>query len=133
LFRNRGSGQSTSLTLSLTPEGTAFVGHQQGQHMIYDGNSIVALGPDESPAIYELSGGSLTLRRLIKSRRYAYPCEQITTSLSKRALWKQLLTPDLADLDLYSLLLTPDGKSHFYTYNRELSTLFLAVGLKQIC
>jgi len=45
-------------------------------------------------------------------------------------LWKELPTPDLAGFTFYSLLLTTDGKSYFYTYSRELATLFLVDCLK---
>jgi serine/threonine protein kinase/dipeptidyl aminopeptidase/acylaminoacyl peptidase len=139
--------------VSLTPEGTSFVGHQQGQHMISaDGNSVFANWRDGSPVIYELEGGSShppngfgTDDRLIRwasDRDVVYvrndmdigefPAKiyRLNVETGERVLWKELPTPDLAGFGFYSLLLTPDGKSYFYTYSRELSTLFLADGLK---
>jgi dipeptidyl aminopeptidase/acylaminoacyl peptidase len=139
--------------ISRTPEGTSFVGHQQGQHMISsDGNSILARGPDGSPAIYELDGGSphipqgfgsddrfirwasdndvMYVRKAMDIGEFPAKIYRLNVRTGERVLWKELPTPDLAGLDIYSMLLTPDGKSYFYTYNRELSTLFLADGLK---
>jgi serine/threonine protein kinase/WD40 repeat protein len=135
--------------IALTREGTSFVGHQEGQHMISsDGNSIFARGLDGSAVIYELEDQSSRPPkglgaddRLIrwspdKDVVYVYigqfPAKiyRLNVRTGERVVWKELSTPDLAGLDIYSLLLTPDGKSYFYTYNRELSTLFLADGMK---
>jgi Tol biopolymer transport system component len=139
--------------ISLTPEGTSFVGHQQGQHMISsDGNSIFAHAPDGSPAIYKLDGSSpqipknfgsddrlirwasdndvMYVRKVMHIGDFPTKIYSLNVRTGKRVLWKELATPDLAGFVLYSLLLTPDGKSYFYTYSRELSTLFLADGMK---
>ena len=50
---------------------------------------------------------------------------RLNVRTGERVLWKELVAPDLAGFLFYSLLLTPDGRSYFYTYSRELSTLFL--------
>jgi hypothetical protein len=55
---------------------------------------------------------------------------RLNIDTGERVLWKEIPSPDLAGFGLYSMVLTPDGKSYFYTYSRELSTLFLADGLK---
>jgi serine/threonine protein kinase/Tol biopolymer transport system component len=140
--------------ISPTPERTSFVGHQQGQHMISsDGNFIFAQAPDGSPTIYELDGSAPHIpkgfgsdERLIRwasdnnviyvRKRMDFGGEfpskiyRLNVRTGNRVLWKELPTPDLAGFDFYSLLLTPDGKSYFYTYDRELSTLFLVDGMK---
>jgi hypothetical protein len=48
----------------------------------------------------------------------------------KRRLTKEIPIPDPAGFGIGSLLLAPDAKSYFYTYTRQLSTLFLVDGLK---
>jgi hypothetical protein len=62
--------------------------------------------------------------------RFPSQIYRLNVRTGERVLWKELATPDLAGFNFYSLLLTPDGKSYFYTYSRELSTLFLADGLE---
>jgi len=48
----------------------------------------------------------------------------------KKFLTKEISIPDPAGFSFVSLLLAPDAKSYFYTYTRQLSTLFLVDGLK---
>jgi serine/threonine protein kinase len=138
----------------LTPEGASLMGHQMGQHMISpDQNFIFANAPDGSPMLYDLNGvtshvpkGFLKDDRLIRwsqERDVIYirkvvnvgdssPARiyRLNVNTGKRTLWKEIPLPDPAGFIFYSLLLTPDGQSYFYTYSRELSTLFLADGLK---
>ncbi len=140
--------------VALTPEGTSFLVHLGGRYMISpDGRSIIAYAPDGSPAIYDLGGGSPrspkgfdsddTFIRWTPDRDLMYVWKirdtsgQVPTHIyrlnartGERVLWKELPTPDLAGFVFHSLLLTPDGNSYFYTYSRELSTLFLADGMK---
>jgi hypothetical protein len=125
-----------------------------GQHMIsLDGNSILAYAPDGSPMIYETVGGSphppkgfgaddrlirwalekdvMYVRKVMEvGGQFPRRIYRLNVKTGKRVLWKEIPTPDLAGFDFYSMLLTPDGKSYFYTYSRELSTLFLVDGLK---
>jgi len=48
----------------------------------------------------------------------------------KKMLWKEIQPPDPTGFGLYDLVISPDAKSYFYTYSRELFTLFLAKGLR---
>jgi len=140
-------------SIPLTPEGTSFLGHQMGQHMISsDGNALFAYAPDGSAVIYDLETGLrhppkgfgtgdklirwasdkdvMYVRRDINFSEPPTKIYRLNVKTGKKVLWKEIPPPDLAGFIFYSLLLTPDGKSYFYTYSRELSTLFLADGLK---
>jgi len=117
-----------------------------------DGNAVLANAPDGSPAIYELDDGSprppkgfgaddrfirwtsdkdvMYVRKVMHIGEFPPKIYRLNVRTGERVLWKELVAPDLAGFSFYALLLTPDGKSYFYTYSRELSTLFQADGLK---
>jgi eukaryotic-like serine/threonine-protein kinase len=139
----------------LTPEGTSFLGITMGQRMISsDGESIFAEALDGSPAIYNIASASARQAKGFESddrfirwaserdvlyvrTRTDYSGKSSLTKIyrlnidtGERVLWKEVPSADLAGFGLYSMILTPDGKSYFYTYSRELSTLFLANGLR---
>ncbi len=135
----------------LTPEGTSFLGHQQ-RMISPDGKSIFAYAPDGSPVIYTLNGGSprqpkgfgthdkligwaldtdvMYVRRSVEVGEFPSKIYRLNVQTGEKVLWKQIAPPDLAGFGFHSMMLTPDGKSYFYTYSRELSTLFLADGLR---
>jgi len=48
-----------------------------------------------------------------------------------RTLWRELMPDDPAGIaGVYSLALTPDGRSYAYTYARYLDSLYLVTGLE---
>jgi Tol biopolymer transport system component/tRNA A-37 threonylcarbamoyl transferase component Bud32 len=56
---------------------------------------------------------------------------QLEVATGRRTLWKALQPSDPAAVTAIGpVLLTPDGKTYVYGYNRELSQLFLVDGLK---
>jgi eukaryotic-like serine/threonine-protein kinase len=137
----------------LTPEGASLMGHQFAQHMISpDQNFILANGPDGSPMLYDLNGTTHVPKGFLKDDwliRWSQDRDviyigngtnvggsslvriyRLNVNTGKRTLWKEIPLPDPAGFILYSLILAPDGQSYFYTYSRELSTLFLADSLK---
>ena len=136
----------------LTPEGTSFLGHF-GQHPISpDGKSIIAYSQDGSVAIYNVEDGSshpfqglgidgrfirwtsasevMYVRRIKGVGRPIIQINRLNIVTGQRSLWKEIPIVDPSGFFFHSILLTPDEKSYFYTYSRELSTLFLADGLK---
>jgi len=66
-------------------------------------------------------------------RRGEYPGKAYRLELTtgKRELWKELTPPDPAGISSLSPpSIASDGKTYAYSYNRILSDLFLAEGLK---
>jgi hypothetical protein len=56
---------------------------------------------------------------------------RIELATGKREFWRELVPLDPAGIDLLSPpALTSDGKTYVYSYNRILSDLFLATGVK---
>ncbi len=44
--------------------------------------------------------------------------------------WKELKTPDPVGVRIADVVMTPDGNSYAYSYQRDIVTLFLVGGLK---
>jgi Tol biopolymer transport system component len=74
-----------------------------------DGKAIYVRNPEELPAkVY-----------------------RIDLATGRRQLWKELAPSDPSGVDEIPLIsITPDGRSYVYSYNRELSDLYLVEGLK---
>jgi eukaryotic-like serine/threonine-protein kinase len=138
---------------ALTPPGSSFLGHLIGQHVVSpDGKSVIAFAPDWSVAIYDVESGSShppkgwgsddQFVRWAEQRSEVYVSKEIPSiqplvriyrlnvMTGKRILTKEISIPDPAGFSFVSLLLAPDAESYFYTYTRQLSTLFLVDGLK---
>jgi hypothetical protein len=44
--------------------------------------------------------------------------------------WKQLKPADPVGVEIGEVVLTPDGNAYAYSFQRDISTLYLAAGLK---
>jgi dipeptidyl aminopeptidase/acylaminoacyl peptidase len=137
---------------ALTPTGTSFLRHLVGEHVISpDGKSLIAFAPDRSVTIYDVESGSSHAAkgfgnddqfvRWAEQRDEVYITTQesslqqlvrvyrLNTVTGKRILTKEIPIADPAGFYFVSLQLGPDAKSYFYTYTRQVSTLFLVDGL----
>ena len=115
-----------------------------------DGKFASVQGPDRRRYLYPLAGGEpqpvpglvpgedpvgwtgdshwlfLFDRQKIPGRVY-----RVDLSTGRRELWKELVPLDPAGIGLVSPpALTPDGRTYVYSYNRILSDLFLAEGIR---
>jgi outer membrane protein assembly factor BamB len=89
---------------------------------------IVGLEPDEDPIGWTADG-----RFLYVFRRGEYPGKvyRLDAASGKRELWKELTPPDPAGISSLSPpAVAADGRTYVYSYNRILSDLFLANGVK---
>ena len=115
-----------------------------------DGKVIVVVGPDRKNYLYPIEGGepapipglenldvplgwTADGRFLFVYKRGEYPARvfRLDPATGKRDFWKELTPPDPAGINTISPpRITPDGKAYVYSYNRILSDLFLAEGVK---
>jgi Tol biopolymer transport system component len=115
-----------------------------------DGRFAAAVGPDRKAYLYPLEGGepaplagladldvplgwTADGRSLYVYKRGEYPARvfRLDPATGKREFWKELTPPDPAGINTISPpRITPDGKAYVYSYNRILSDLFLAEGVK---
>ena len=115
-----------------------------------DGKRVAARGPDNRIYLYSVEGGEPTVlaglgaddipcgwtadgRGLYVFLRGEFPGRVFRLDLATgtRELWKTLAPGDPAGiLTIGAPRMTPDGKAYVYAYNRILSDLFLAEGVK---
>ena len=115
-----------------------------------DGKWVAAEGPEQKSYLYPTGGGeakpipgSLPDDRISKWSSdgkilfvYRYgtlPANvyQLDVATGRRTLWKSVQPSDPAAVtSVGPILLTPDGKTYVYGYNRKLSDLYLVDGLK---
>jgi serine/threonine protein kinase/Tol biopolymer transport system component len=131
---------------AITPEGV----HATAFFPSPDGDSVVAIGPDQQCYLYSVSGGesrqiiglesgeqpiswSQDGRSLYVYRPGELPAKVFRFDLTtrQRTLWKELMPSDPAGVETIGpILLTADGKRCVYGYHRTLSDLYLVEGLK---
>ncbi len=115
-----------------------------------DGQLVTVTGPDKKPYLYPVAGGepqsiagiqegeetvgwSSDGRSVYVYKRGLYPARIFLLDVhsGKRELWKELTPPDPAGINnVAPPAIAADGKTYAYSYNRILSDLFLAEGLK---
>ena len=115
-----------------------------------DGQFATVTGPDKKPYLYPLAGGepqpipgilgdeapvgwSPDGRSVYVYKRGLYPARIFLLDIhtGNRELWKELTPPDPAGIsNVAPPAIAADGKTYAYAYNRILSDLFLAEGLK---
>ncbi|MGO9210248.1 MAG: protein kinase domain-containing protein [Terriglobales bacterium] len=121
-------------TFSISPDGqrvTAIGG--DGKGYVYptaggEPKAVPGLQPGEQPIGWGQDGGSLYVYRPGEIPASVYRLEIAT---GKKTPWKQFLPADPAGVaTIGPILMTPDGKSYVYGFNRTLADLYLVEGLK---
>ena len=115
-----------------------------------DGTRVLAIGPDRRRYVYPLAGGepapvpgfsddespsgwSADGRSLYVSRRRDIPGRVYRLDLGngQKELVREVMPADGAGIvDIAPIIMTPDGASHVYGFQRTLSDLYLVDGLK---
>ncbi len=115
-----------------------------------DGTQVAGRGPDQKIYFYPVGGGEAKLlpgqqpgervtgwsadgHSIYLMERGQIPADVIRMDLAsgKRTLWKTMEPADAAGIDTVGrVLISADGKSYVYGYNRTLSDLYLVQGLK---
>jgi serine/threonine protein kinase len=89
---------------------------------------IANLEPGESVVRWSGDGRSLFLRKLEEPT--LLEISRLDVATGRKDSWKKLKAPDPVGVQILQLVMTPDGKSYAYSYQRDISTLYLAEGLK---
>jgi serine/threonine protein kinase/Tol biopolymer transport system component len=93
-----------------------------------DPKPIATLRPGESVIRWSGDGRFLFLRKLHDPT--SLDIDRLDVDTGRRELWKELKTPDSVGVQIGQVVLTPDGKSLAYSWQRDISTLYLADGLR---
>ncbi len=89
---------------------------------------VTDLEPGESVIRWSGDGRFLFLRK--SEEPSSLKINRVDVATGRRELWKELKTPDPVGVQIREVVMTPDGKSYAYSYQRDISTLYLAQGLK---
>lgn len=93
-----------------------------------DPKSITKLEPGEAVIRWSGDGRFLFLRKL--DGPASLKINRLDVLSGRRELWKELETPDSVGVQIVQIVMTPDGNSYAYSFQRDISTLYLAQGLK---
>ena len=89
---------------------------------------IAGLEPGESVIRWSGDGRYLYLRRLVEPSFLKISRMDVATG--RKELWKELKTPDPVGVQISQVVMTPDGASYAYSFQRDITTLYLADGLR---
>ena len=120
--------------MAISPDGH-FVAAQGSDKKIaiypVDGGSerpLAGAETGESPVLWSADGGSLYVYRWTETPARIFKIDIVS---GKRELWKTIAPADLAGLTtIVHIVMTPDARSYAYSYNRMLSSLQVAEGLR---
>ena len=93
-----------------------------------DRKLIASLEPGESVVRWSSDGRYLFLRKL--DGPAALEINRLDVATGRNELWKELKTPDSVGVQIVQVVMTPDGASYAYSFQRDISTLYLADGLQ---
>ncbi|HXY47864.1 MAG TPA: protein kinase [Terriglobales bacterium] len=130
----------------ISPEGVDAVGFAVSP----DGQSVVAIGPDQKGYLFPSSGGdprpvngmesgdipiswSRDGRSVYLYRSGEVPARvyRVELATGKKTVWKQIAPLDPTGVSTIGpILMTPDGKTYLYGFHRTLGDLYLVEGLK---
>ena len=55
---------------------------------------------------------------------------RLEVATGRKELWKELKIPDPVGVQMREVVLTPDGNSYAYSFQRDIATLYLVTGLR---
>jgi Tol biopolymer transport system component len=89
---------------------------------------VADLEPGESVVRWSGDGRSLFLQKLMEPS--SLRISRLDVATGAKQVWKDLKTPDPVGVQILQVALTPDGNSYAYSFERGISTLYLAQGLR---
>ena len=120
--------------LAISPDGQWLAGSAPGEGLSIwpaaggPGRRVPGSSAGERPVAFTADGRSLWVWR-----RSEVPARifRVNVDTGERRLWKTLMPPDPAGvLSVTEFVVTPDGRSYFYGYEKALSELYVVNGLR---
>jgi len=90
--------------------------------------TITDLETGEAVIRWSGDGRYLYLRQLVEPSFLKISRLDVVTG--RKEVWKELKTPDPVGVQISQVVMTPDGASYAYSFQRDITTLYLADGLK---
>jgi eukaryotic-like serine/threonine-protein kinase len=89
---------------------------------------IAGFEPGESVLRWSADGRHLFLSK-VEEPSFA-KISRLDVSTGREEIWKELRTPDPVGVNMRDVVMTPDGESFAYSFQRDITTLFLIGGLR---
>jgi len=93
-----------------------------------DPKPIAALDPGESVIRWSADGRHLFLSKVEEPA--FVKISRLDVSNGRKEVWKELRTPDPVGVAIWNVVMTPDGESFAYSFQRDITTLFMIGGLR---
>ncbi len=93
-----------------------------------DPKPIADLEPGESVIRWSADGRHLFLSKVEEPA--FVKISRLDVSNGRKEVWKELRTPDPVGVAISNVVMTPDGESFAYSFQRDITTLFLIGGLR---
>jgi Tol biopolymer transport system component len=84
--------------------------------------------PGESVIGWSADGRHLFLNKL--GEPASVKISRVDIATGRRELWRELKTPDPVGVTIFKVVMTPNGQSLAYSFQRDITTLFLIGGLR---
>ncbi len=109
---------------------TVVAGGKLSLFSVEGGNSklIAAIEPTESVIRWSADGRHLFLSKTDEPS--FVKIIRLDVSTGRKELWRELKTPDPVGVAIWNIVMTPDGESFAYSFQRDITTLFLIGGLR---
>jgi Tol biopolymer transport system component len=118
----------------LSPDGTSMITQNAGKYYVYPiagGTSrlIEGMEPGDRPIHWAADGRHIFLQHSVVDDT-ALQLSRLDVTSGKKELWKEIGPSDPVGVRMANVVVTPDGKSYAYSYQRDVSNLFLVKGPK---
>jgi serine/threonine protein kinase len=91
-------------------------------------NASIDIQPGESVLRWSADGRYLFLRQMVGLT--AAKINRLDLASHREELWKELRPADPVGVQIYDVVVTPDGGGYAYSFQRDICTLYSATGLK---
>lgn len=118
----------------LSPDGKLMIAVESGKYSIYPidrgtPRPIKGLEPGDKPVEWAADGHHIFLQRAVTDGT-AMRLYRLDLSTGAKEFWKEIGPSDRVGARMANVVVTPDGKSYAYSYQRDLSNLYLVKGAK---
>jgi dipeptidyl aminopeptidase/acylaminoacyl peptidase len=117
----------------ISPDGkylTALAGGKLNLFPVTGGapKTVASLEPGDSVISWSGDARFLFLRQAEEPS--AVKIKRLDVTTGRKEIWRELKTPDPVGVEIGQIVMTPDGTAYAYSFERDISTLYLAKGLK---
>ena len=119
--------------LSISPDGryvTATVAGKLNLFPVAGGDPKTVTGIEAGESVIRWSGDGRFLFLRKSEDPSTVKIQRLDIASGRKESWRELKTPDPVGVQIGQVAMTPDGSAYAYSFQRDISTLYLAKGLK---